>query len=44
MRKRLSDMELVVNWADGSTFGPQMKRDMDNWRNLIQQSGVKFEQ
>lgn len=44
MRKRLSDMELVVNWADGATFGPQMKRDMDNWRNLIQQSGVKFEQ
>lgn len=43
MRKRLTDMELNVNWADGATFGPQMKRDMDNWSNLIKQSGVTFE-
>ncbi len=44
MRKRLADMELNVHWDEGATFGAQMKRDMDNWANLIKQSGVTFDQ
>jgi tripartite-type tricarboxylate transporter receptor subunit TctC len=43
MRKRLAEVELIVNWADGATFAPQMKRDMDTWRDLLQQSGVTFD-
>jgi tripartite-type tricarboxylate transporter receptor subunit TctC len=44
VNRKLLDMELMLNWADGPTFAPLIKRDMELWRSLIQQSGVVIEQ
>ncbi|MEI7446724.1 MAG: tripartite tricarboxylate transporter substrate binding protein [Burkholderiales bacterium] len=44
VNRRLQDMELMLNWADGYTFAPLIRRDMERWRSLIEKSGVVIEQ
>jgi tripartite-type tricarboxylate transporter receptor subunit TctC len=44
VHRKLQDMELMLNWADGYTFAPLVKRDMERWRALIEKSGVVIEQ
>ncbi|WP_237718154.1 tripartite tricarboxylate transporter substrate binding protein [Cupriavidus sp. BIS7] len=43
-RRRLEQMDLILNWTDGPAFAPVMKRDMDIWRELVLRSKVAIEQ
>jgi tripartite-type tricarboxylate transporter receptor subunit TctC len=43
VNRKMVDMEIILNWADGKTFAPLIQRDMDLWRELVRQSGVTFE-
>ncbi len=44
LRKRLEEMDLILNWTDGPAFAPQMRHDMEVWRDLVKQSKVVIEQ
>lgn len=44
VHRKLQDWELILNWADGPTFAPLIQRDMELWRRLVRESGVRIEQ
>ncbi|MBL8386206.1 MAG: tripartite tricarboxylate transporter substrate binding protein [Burkholderiales bacterium] len=43
-QKALEGMDVVLNWADGATFGPVMRQDMEIWRALVTRARVQIEQ